>query len=184
MRASPGVGRSYAKALFELARERNQADAVARELDTVTEFFGRAAELRAFFARPWIGAAAKRTAAAEIATGLEVSPLTRDFVALVAGRGRAEHLGAIVAAYHRLQDEAAGRVRARVRTATPLSEGERASLAERLGRALDGKQVVLQEVVDRELLGGFVAEIGSVLVDGSLDGQLARLRERLARGQA
>ena len=182
MRASPGVGRSYAKALFELARERNQADAVARELDTVTEFVGREPGLRAFFTRPWIGAAAKRNAAAEIATRLEVSPLTRDFVALVAGKGRAEHLGAIVAAYHGLQDEAAGRVRARVRTATPLSEGERASLAERLGRALDGKQVVLQEVVDRELLGGFVAEIGSVLVDGSLDGQLARMRERLARG--
>lgn len=182
MRASPGVGRSYAKALFELARERNQADAVGRELDTVTEFFGREPDLRAFFSRPWIAAAAKRNAAAEVATRLEVSPLTRDFVALVAAKGRVEHLGAIAAAYHGLQDQAAGRVRARVRTATPLSEGERAALAERLGRALEGKQVVLEEVVDRELLGGFVAEIGSVLVDGSLDGQLARMRERLARG--
>ena len=37
-------------------------------------------------------------------------------------------------------------------------------------------------VVDKNLLGGFVAEIGSVIVDGSLDGQLARLKERLARG--
>jgi len=42
----------------------------------------------------------------------------------------------------------------------------------------------LEEIVDRELLGGFVAEIGSVLVDGSLDGQLARVRERLVKGQA
>lgn len=182
MKASPGVGRSYAKALFELARERHQADAVARELDTVAEVLAREAELRAFFSRPWIGAAAKRSAAAEVATRLGVSPLTRDFVALMAGRGRAEHLGAIVSAYHGLQDQAAGRVRARVRTATPLAEGERAALAERLGRALDGKQVVLQEVVDRELLGGFVAEVGSVLVDGSLDGELARMRERLSRG--
>ena len=33
-----------------------------------------------------------------------------------------------------------------------------------------------------ELLGGFVAQIGSLVVDGSLDGQLARMRERLARG--
>ncbi len=182
MKAGPGVGRSYAKALFELARERNQADAVARELDTVADVLGREAELRAFFSRPWIAAAAKRDAAAEVASRLEVSPLTRDFLALVAAQGRAEHLGAIVAAYHGLQDEAAGRVRARVRTAVPLSAAERASLAERLGRAVEGKQVVLQEVVDRGLLGGFVAEIGSVLVDGSLDGQLARMRERLARG--
>jgi F0F1-type ATP synthase delta subunit len=41
---------------------------------------------------------------------------------------------------------------------------------------------VLEEVADRELLGGFVAEVGSLLVDGSLDGQLARLRDRLEHG--
>lgn len=182
MRASPGVGRSYAKALFELARERNQADAVARELETIGDLLVREAGLRAFFARPWIAAVAKRNAATEVAARLDVAPLTRDFLALVVAHGRAEHFGAIVAAYRTLQDEAAGRVRARVRTATPLSDGERAALAARLGRALEGKQVVLEEVVDGELLGGFVAEIGSVLVDGSLDGQLARMRERLARG--
>jgi F0F1-type ATP synthase delta subunit len=37
-------------------------------------------------------------------------------------------------------------------------------------------------VLDKNLLGGFVAEIGSLIVDGSLDGQLARLRQQLARG--
>jgi F0F1-type ATP synthase delta subunit len=41
--------------------------------------------------------------------------------------------------------------------------------------------VVLEEVADRELLGGFVAEVGSLLVDGSLDGQLARMHRRLAQ---
>ena len=184
MKASPGVGRAYAKALFELARERSQADAIARELDTVSDLLGREAELRAFFSRPWIAPTAKRNAAAEVATRLEASPLARDFLALVVGQGRAEHFGAIVATYHELMDVAAGRVRARVRTSVPLSEGERASLAQRLSRALDGKRVVLEEIVDRDLLGGFVAEIGSVLVDGSLDGQLARMRERLVRGQA
>jgi len=73
-------------------------------------------------------------------------------------------------------------VRARVRTAVPLTEAERTALRERLGRAMGGKQVVLEEVVDDRLLGGFVAEVGSFIVDGSLDGQLARLRDRLATG--
>jgi F0F1-type ATP synthase delta subunit len=64
----------------------------------------------------------------------------------------------------------------------PLSEAERSALAGRLSRALGGKHVVLEAVADRKLLGGFVAEVGSLLVDGSLDGQLARLHQRLARG--
>lgn len=182
MKAAPAVARSYAKALFALARERNQTDAITRELDAIAKLLDVEAGLRAFFARPWIAAAVKRTAAAELATRLEVSPLARDFLALVAGQGRTAHFGAIVAAFGELQDEAAGRVRARVRTAVPLSATERASLSQRLGRALEGRQVVLEEVVDRDLLGGFVAELGSLLVDGSLNGQLARMRERLARG--
>jgi F-type H+-transporting ATPase subunit delta len=182
VKASPGVARSYAKALFELARERNQADAIARDLHAIEEQFATNADLRAFFARPWVASAAKRAAAAEIATRLGVSPLARDFLALVAAQGRVDHLETIAAAYRELEDEAAGRVRARVRTAVPLSAAERAALAGRLGRVLGGKQVVLEEVTDRELLGGFVAEVGSLLVDGSLDGQLARLRDRLVHG--
>jgi len=143
VKASPAVGRSYAKALFELARERNQVDVIADELDAVAEQFAREPELRAFFARPWVASSVKRTAAAEIATRLQVSALARDFLALVAAQGRTDHLEMIVAAYRELHDEA---------------------------------------VADRELLGGFVAEVGSLLVDGSLDGQLARLHQRLAQG--
>jgi F-type H+-transporting ATPase subunit delta len=181
VKASPGVARSYAKALFELARERNQVDAIARDLHAIEEQFAANADLRAFFARPWVASAAKRAAAAEIATRLGVSPLARDFLALVAAQGRVDHLETI-AAHRELEDEAAGRVRARVRTAVPLSDAERSALAGRLGRVVGGRQVVLEDVTDRELLGGFVAEVGSLLVDGSLDGQLARLRDRLVHG--
>ena len=182
MRAAPGVARSYARALFELARERRESDAVAPELEAVAELLDREPELAALLARPWVPAGAKREAAAELARQLTLSTLTRDFLALVAAHGRAAHLGAIRAAYRDLADEAAGRVRARVRTAVALGDEGRAALARGLGRAVDGKQVVLEEVTDRGLLGGFVAELGSLLVDGSLDGQLARVRDRLARG--
>ena len=73
-------------------------------------------------------------------------------------------------------------MRARVRTAAPLTDLDRAALASKLQRSLGGKQVVIEEVLDKTLLGGFVAEIGSFVVDGSLDAQLARMRERLVKG--
>jgi F-type H+-transporting ATPase subunit delta len=182
VKASPGVARSYGKALFELARERNQVDVIARELDAIAAQFASEPELHAFFARPWVTSAAKRAVAAEVGTRLQVSKLAKDFLALVAAQERADHLEAIVAAYRGLHDEAEGRVRARVRTAVPLSDADRSALTGRLSRALGGKKVVLEEVADRELLGGFVAEVGSLLVDASLDGQLARMHRRLAQG--
>jgi F-type H+-transporting ATPase subunit delta len=182
VKASSGVAKSYAKAIFELARERRQADAVEAELQRVAALVGGDGELAAVLSRPWITRAAKQQIAAEVGRRLELSRLTADFLVLVAVQGRADHLNAIADTYRGLLDAERGRVRARVRTAIALTEADRAALAARLGRALGGKQVVIDEVLDRTLLGGFVAEIGSLNVDGSLDGQLARLRQRLARG--
>jgi tRNA-specific 2-thiouridylase len=74
-----------------------------------------------------------------------------------------------------------GRAQAQVRTAVALTDAERTQLSGKLERAL-GKRILLEERVDATLLGGFIAQVGSLILDGSLDGQLARMRQRLARG--
>ncbi len=176
------AARPYARALWELAKERGQVETVERELDVVAQAIGQAPALRDLFARPWVAASVKRTVALEVARRLDLSPLTRDFVVLVARQGRGDLLEGMGEVFRRLVDEDLGRLRAHVRTAVPLTKSERDRLGERLGRALGGQQVVLEETVDRGLLGGFVAEVGSYIVDASLDGQLARLRDRLAKG--
>jgi F-type H+-transporting ATPase subunit delta len=182
VKTSSAVAKSYAKALFELAHERQQAAQVEGELERAAALVAEDSALGAVLGRPWISPAHKRRLADEIGQRLELSKLGRDFLGLVAAGGRADHLGAIAVAYRGLLDAEQGRVRARVRTAVPLTESDRAALGARLSRALGGQQVLIEEVVDRNLLGGFVAEIGSLIVDGSLNGQLARLKDRLARG--
>ena len=181
MKTSPAVAKSYAKAIFELARERNQADQVQAELERAAAELSTDGEAAAVLDRPWISPARRRSLADEIGQRMELSKLGRDFLGLLAAQGRTDHLAAIAEAYRNMLDAANGRVRARVRTPVALTDGDRAALSEKLRRAL-GKQVVVEEVVDRNLLGGFVAEIGSLVVDGSLDGQLARMRERLVKG--
>ena len=178
---SQHAARSYAKALFELAKERGQRDTMARELGAVVDVVVGDPGLQEFFARPGVSAGAKRAVAEEVAQRLGVGKLTRDFLALAADHGRGDQLADIAAAYRDLVDADTERVRARVRTAVPLTEPERTALASRLGAAM-GKTVVIDEHVDKDLLGGFIAEVDGLVADGSLDGQLARLRERLARG--
>lgn len=182
MRASHGTARPYAKALFGLAKERGQVEPVGRELASVVDVLRGAPALREVFARPWVTAAARRALATEIGQRLGVSALVRDFLGLAAAQGRADHLELIAEAYRDLTDDDLGRVRVRVRTPAPLTSDTRADLVGRLERALGGRQVVLDEAVDSTLLGGFVAESGSMILDGSLEGQLHRMRERLARG--
>jgi F-type H+-transporting ATPase subunit delta len=182
VKTSPAVAKSYAKAIFELARERDQADQLEAELARVAALIGEDGELATVLSQPWVTPANKRKLAEELGQRLELSKLGRDVLALVAAHGRADHLRAIATAYRGMLDAAHGRVRARVRTAVPLTDGDRTALTAKLSSVLESKQVVLDEVTDRSLLGGFVAEIGSLIVDGSLDGQLARLRHQLARG--
>jgi F-type H+-transporting ATPase subunit delta len=175
------VARRYARALHALASEARRAEPVADELVAFDQLLGTAQELREALLRPWVKAATKRAIVLEVAERLGLSPLTRNFLALVAQRRRLDVLGEIIAAYRATIDEAAGRVRARVRSAAPLSDGERAALRERLGRRL-GKTVLLDTEVDPGLLGGFVAEVGSRVLDMSVLGQLAALRERITKG--
>jgi F-type H+-transporting ATPase subunit delta len=181
VKLSEATAKSYARAIFELAQERNAADAVATELESVARVITAEPSLHTFLSRPWVSAAAKRGAATEVATKLNVSPLVRDFLALVAVRNRAEYLPAITEAYRKRMDEARGRVRVKLRTAVGFNDAERAELGRRLAAKVGGRELVIEETVDPKLLGGFVAEIGSTILDGSLDAQLVRMRDRLAR---
>src|SRR4029079_2429793 len=113
------------------------------------------------------------------AKGRNCSKSAGHCLGLLAAAGRTDHIAAIAAAYRVMLDAASGRVRARVRTPVALTDPDRAAVSSQLQRALGGQPEVSEEVLDKNLLGGFVAEIGSLVVDGSLDGQLARMRERL-----
>ena len=181
MRAQEGTARRYAKALYAAAAEAGAGEAAGRELTALLDVLQANGPAVDVLARPWIKAGDRRAAVLTLAHRAGCGKLVQDFVALVAERGRLDHLAAIVAAFQGLTDAALGRVRAQVTTAVALTDAEKDQLAQRLQTEL-GKQIILEETVDPNLLGGFVARVGSLILDGSLDGQLSRMRERLVRG--
>ena len=84
----------------------------------------------------------------------------------------------IARAYRDLADAHTGRVRARVTSAEPLT----AAAADRVRRALEertGKKVIVETAVDPSLIGGVVAQVGDLVLDGSVRTQLADLRSKL-----
>lgn len=181
MRAREATARRYAKALHMITREAGSAPAAGKEIEAFLGAVGGQPEIRDVLTRPWIKPADRRGIAVALGQKTGCGRLVQDFVGLVAERGRMDHLGEIVAAYRALVDEDLGQARAQARSAVPLTEEEKRQLGARLERAL-GKRILFEEHVDSTLLGGFVAQVGSLILDGSLDGQLARMRERLARG--
>jgi len=181
VRSHERTARRYTKALYDVAREAGTTEAIGRELEQVAAVCAGDAAAHDVLTRPWIKPADRRGVAMAIAQKVGAGKLVQDFVGLVAERGRADHLPEIVVAYRALVDAELGRARAQVRTAVALTDGEKRELSGKLEHAL-GKRIILEEQVDATLLGGFIAQVGSLIFDGSLDGQLARMRQRLARG--
>jgi F-type H+-transporting ATPase subunit delta len=178
MRAQEGTARRYAKALHMAATEGGAGEATGREL---AAFLAGLQANREALARPWIKPSDRRATALALAEKSGSGKLVRDFIGLVAERGRLDHLAAIVAAYRDLIDADLGQARAQVRSAVALTDAEKDQLSRHLQAAL-GKRIILEDSADPNLLGGFVAQVGSLILDGSIDGQLARMRERLVRG--
>jgi F-type H+-transporting ATPase subunit delta len=97
---------------------------------------------------------------------------------LLLERGRIRALPAIARAYRELGDQHAGRVRATVTSAQPLAAAD----LERVRQSLEQrthKKVMVESQVDPSLIGGLVARVGDLVLDGSVRTQLASLREKL-----
>lgn len=174
---------SYAKALFAVAKERDQMELVGRELGDAAATFGSVVDLRDFFARPWIPATAKREVAMKVAQRSGLSKLSSDFLALVAERGRTDHLAVIADKYQKLLNQELHRLCAHVRTAVPLTDEARDTLSAKLEMVFGGRHVLLEEIVDRTMLGGLIVESDGVVLNASLEGQLETMRRYLGAGE-
>ena len=168
---------TYAEALFEAARDREELE---ETLDDLKEFLGaleESEELRLFFYGTQIPETQKRRAIDGLTEGM-TSSMT-NFLKVLVDNDRTEVLDEIVLRYEDLVKEHLGRVEVDLTTAVELSQEELDEVKSRLGRILDGKEVILQTHVDPELVGGAVFRLGGRQIDGSVRGQLSSLRETM-----
>jgi F-type H+-transporting ATPase subunit delta len=105
-------------------------------------------------------------------------PDVEKFLELVLERGRISGTEQIYLHFRELADEAAGRVRAKIKSATALDPASTGRIKSALEQAT-GKQVLLETEVDAELIGGLVAHVGSHTLDRSVRTSLDKLRSTL-----
>ncbi len=168
--------RRYAQAVFEMADQQGTLDAWERDLRSLAEAFENP-QVAAFFASPQITASQKRATADQL-LGPESQQLSRNLIGLLIERRRIGALPQLYTSFHDQMLEWQGIAVGVVTTAVPLGPEELALVRQRLGILL-GKEIEVRAVVDPEIIGGIVARVGDQLIDGSVIGQLRKLRERL-----
>ena len=173
------VDQHYAQALFELAQAgRITPAALERDLRAFSAELEAAPALRQALESPAVTAPARNKILLMLGERMQLEPLSRNFLLVLARHGRMGRLEAVWRAYEELQRAAAGRVRAEVVSARALGEAERAALEQRLA-AVTGRSLEASYRLDAHLLAGFIARIGDTVYDASLRGRFEHLRRHL-----
>ena len=170
-----GLAERYATALYEMADEAKQLDAVADDLRGLKALIEDSDDLRRLIRSPLIDRQVQTDAMMAVLEKAGIGDLPRRFVGVVGHNRRLFALGAIVDAYLTMLARQRGEETAYVSSATSLSDDQQARLAESLRKAV-GSKVRVETAVDPSLIGGLVVRVGSRMIDSSIKTKLQRMQ--------
>jgi F-type H+-transporting ATPase subunit delta len=170
-----GLAERYAAALFDLAEERRMLDEVAADLRQLRAMVQASPDLLRLIRSPILSRDDQSRGIRALAERADLSPLVRDFLAVVARNRRLFAIPAMIDAFLAELASRRGEVTAEVISAQPLSEAQLTALNEQLRRS-SGSRVSVDVRVDPALIGGLVVKLGSRMVDGSIRSKLQRLQ--------
>jgi F-type H+-transporting ATPase subunit delta len=168
--------RVYAEALLEAARDHDRVERVREELEDFVAAVETSDELRSLLRNPQIEPHVKRDALDAALGGAD--PLVRNFLLLLAEKGRIGEADEIQSELERLVALAERILELELTTAVQLSDEEAAKVVGQIEQAA-GRKVEATRSVDPELLGGIVIQAGSQRLDASVRGRLDQLRQEL-----
>lgn len=169
----------FAKALIDLARERGVMEVVKADADVLLIVLQESREFRVFLKSPTIKPDQKikllRTTFAQ-----QLNEMTSLFLELLVKHGREAHLRAILEKYVMLYLIDKKVVRAQVTSATALTTEQKNQLMDLLKTpSISG--VVLEEIINEDLIGGFVLRVGDKQVDASVAHGLRQIERQFEK---
>lgn len=169
------IAKRYADALFDLALEQSEVDAVAADLRALAVMAQNSDDLRRLLRSPAFSAGDQKRAVEAVASQAALGGLTQNFLRLIAKNRRLFALEPMIDAFNARLAAHRGEVRAEATAAAALSDDHQRRLRGEI-EAMIGKKVALDLRIDPEILGGLVVKVGSTMIDSSLRTKLARLK--------
>ena len=173
------IAQVYARALFEVAMERDILDEVHDELGAFTKALNDNRELAVFFFSPYFSSEEKKDGLHRAVTGAD--PAFMNFLEALLERHRMPAIFRIRAEFEELWDEEKKLLPVEVTSPVELDKEIVQSIGKRIGEQT-GQQVELSTKVDPDILGGLVVRVGNYVLDASIRNRLNQLRKQVARG--
>jgi F-type H+-transporting ATPase subunit delta len=171
------ISSRYAKALLDLAEEKQELERVYEDMYTVNQTLRDSKELRAMLKSPVVKDHQKH----DILDGIFKEHINRDslqFLHFIVDKNRENYLFDISNRFIELYDHKQGIVKAEIKSSAELNDEQKDVLSKKLAE-YTGKKVEASYRKDDAILGGFIVRIGDTVLDASVNRQLQLLKERL-----
>ncbi len=173
-----GIAGRYASAVFDIAKEGNDLNAMEQDVGALQTAISDSADLRDLISSPLYGQESQSAAVSAIAAKMGLSATMANLLGLLANKRRLFVLPGILSTLRDLLATDRGEMTAEVTTAKPLTDAQSASLAQTLSTQV-GKTVSIKQTVDASILGGLIVKVGSRMIDTSIASKLNALQNNM-----
>ncbi|WP_461240408.1 F0F1 ATP synthase subunit delta [Paucilactobacillus sp. N302-9] len=171
------IAKRYSKALFELVVEQGNLDATFEELTQLRAVFQANDSLAAVLTGAELSLSEKQSLVKALQQ--DASPLVANLIQMIFDYGRMNDMVAIIDEFERRYDEKNKRVHAEITTAVKLGENQKEQLMKTFAARIGANEVVADETVDPEILGGVIIRANNETLDGSLSSKIEQIRRLL-----
>jgi len=175
------VARRYARALLAIGHREGKMEEILAELKGVKELFQEVPVFWKAVSLPIYPVENRKKVLKDVLKKAGISRTVMRFLEILVEKGRISLFTIIYSIFQELTDRAQNRMRGTLFTAQPLSDSDFEKIKKTLAAYMK-KDLILQSEVDTSLIGGVRARIGGIIVDGSVQGELNRFREKLLTG--
>jgi F-type H+-transporting ATPase subunit delta len=172
------IAQVYARALFEVAKERGILDEVHEQLGQFADVLDETRDAAVFFFSPYFSTEEKKDGLHRMVSGAD--PAFMNFLEALLERHRMPAIFRIRSRYQELWDAEKQLLPVEVTSAVELDSATVKSIGDRIGEQTDST-IELTTVVDPEILGGIVLRVGNFVLDASIRNRLEQLRKQVAQ---
>src|SRR5688500_14803747 len=168
---------TYAQSVLQLANEQSQAEATGEELSAIKQILDENPSVREVFTNPSISAEEREQILERVFKG-KIAPLIYNTMGVLNAHNRLGLLGQIAQAYDDLLDQQLGKIEVDLTVAQKLEPQQLEQARRRISEAL-GRDAVVHQYVDENIIGGMIVRVGDKLIDASVRYQLAAMKKQL-----
>ena len=178
---SNSTSKSYALALYELAKDNSDLDQVENGVKNLKELLKNSSDFKEMITSPTISKEEKQNVLLMLADKYNFNQTLRKFLGLIASKNRLFFLDKIVESFLSLVSKIKGELKAKLISSKELSEEEKIRIQTELSENFKSK-LNIDYIHDPNLIAGLIVQVGSVMVDTSIKTKLKKLEKDMLEG--